>query len=367
VTNPQTGEVLAMVGSTDYYDFERDGQVNVTLRPRQPGSSIKPITYALALERGKTPATIINDSPITYHTPGTKPYSPKNYDGKFHGNVTLRRALASSYNVPAVKLLAELGVDNLINKAEKMGVTTWTDRSRFGLSLTLGGGEIKMIDMNKVYGTFANQGLSVDINPILEVTTYEGQVLYRNSCALEGKGCPQTKSLDTKVAAQITDILSDNSARTPAFGPQSILNIPGQQVAVKTGTTNNLRDNWTIGYISDRVVSVWVGNNDNQSMSYVASGITGASPIWNQIIRLTLNQEEAHSFATPENMIRVKICATTGTLPCRECPLIQEELFAKGSEPKRACSSSMFQKEEENNLADPFRDRILDGVTELAN
>ncbi|MEN8253761.1 MAG: PBP1A family penicillin-binding protein, partial [Patescibacteria group bacterium] len=288
ITNPKTGEVLSMVGSKNYFDFEHDGQVNVSLRPRQPGSSIKPITYALALERGKTPSSIIDDSPVTYQIAGSKPYSPNNYDGRFHGKVPLRTALASSYNIPAVKLLAEVGINNMIDKAQEMGISTWDDRSRFGLSLTLGGGEIKMIDMNKVYGSFANMGYSVDINPILEVSTYDGEILYKNTCALEKVACPKKKTLDEKVAAQINSILSDNAARTPAFGPRSIIYIPEAEVAVKTGTTNSLRDNWTIGYTSDRVVSVWVGNNDNTPMSYIASGITGASPIWNDLMRLTL-------------------------------------------------------------------------------
>jgi len=257
--------------------------------------------------------------------------------------VTLRQALASSYNIPAVNLLAKVGVNNMIDLAEKMGITTWTDRQRFGLSLTLGGGEIRMIDMAKVYGTFANQGLTTDLNPILEIKDVKGQTIFRNECTLDNRNCPQTQTLDVRVAAQITDILSDNQARTPAFGPQSVLHIPGQQVAVKTGTTNNLRDNWTIGYTSDRLVATWVGNNDNTSMSYVASGITGASPIWNTITRGLLSEENPHQFALPENLIKVKVCATTNTLPCTGCPVIRDELFVRGTEPNKACNSSYFK------------------------
>ncbi|MBD3279748.1 MAG: hypothetical protein GF390_03485, partial [Candidatus Pacebacteria bacterium] len=189
VTNPQTGEILVMIGSKDYFDFAHDGQVNVTIRPRQPGSSIKPLTYAVALEQGKNPASIIQDSPITYHLAGSPPYSPQNYDGKFHGRVTLREALASSYNVPAVKTLAEVGVNNLIDKAEAMGITTWQDRNRFGLSLTLGGGEVLMTDMATAYSTFANLGETVKLNPFLEIRDYQGELLYRNSCVFEHKGC----------------------------------------------------------------------------------------------------------------------------------------------------------------------------------
>jgi 1A family penicillin-binding protein len=346
VTDPKTGEILAMIGSKDYFDFEHDGQVNVTLRPRQPGSSIKPLTYAIALENGKSPSSIIDDSPITYRSLGSPAYSPKNYDGKFHGKVTLRESLASSYNVPAVKTLAEIGVSNMLDKAELMGIDTWQDRSRFGLSLTLGGGEVKMADMAELYSSFANQGETTLLNPILKIKNYKGETLYRNTCVLDNKGCPQNKTLSPKVAYQISDILSDNQARTPAFGPRSVLHIPDQQVAVKTGTTNNLRDNWTIGYTTEYLTAVWVGNNDNKPMSYVASGVTGASPIWNKIMRLLLDENQPHIFPTPTGLIKVKICAITGTLPCAKCPLIKEELFVPGTEPKQQCSPSWFEKKE---------------------
>ncbi|MBU0578460.1 PBP1A family penicillin-binding protein [Patescibacteria group bacterium] len=370
VTNPQTGEILAMIGSKNYFDFGHDGQVNVTLRPRQPGSSIKPLTYSIALEQGKSPSTIIDDSPITYHSIGSPPYSPKNYDGKFHGKVTLREALASSYNVPAVKTLAEIGVSTMLDKAKIMGIDTWQDRNRFGLSLTLGGGEVTMADMAELYSTFANYGTTVELNPILEIKNYQGEILYRNTCVLENKGCPQNKTLNTKTAYQISDILSDNQARTPAFGPQSVLRIPNQQVAVKTGTTNSLRDNWAIGYTTDYLVAVWVGNNNNSPMSYVASGITGASPIWNQVMRLLLNEDIPHRFALPEGFTRVKICAITGTLPCAGCPKITEELFVPGTEPQTHCSPDWFKKKEEQSPSQnqnpsqnqKNRDQILDGT-----
>src|SRR5579859_7984860 len=232
VTNPQTGEILAMIGSKNYFDFAKDGQVNVTMRPRQPGSSIKPITYSVAFEKGKTPSSTVLDAPVVFNTAGSPPYAPKNYDGKFHGLVTLRTALASSFNIPAVKTLAEVGIDNMIDKAQQMGISTWTDRKRFGLSLTLGSGEVLMTDMAKVYGTFPNHGMTVDLNPLLEVKNYKGEVLYQNSCATDHTGCPATRTLDPLVSYEITDVLSDNNARTPAFGPRSVLYIPGQQVAM---------------------------------------------------------------------------------------------------------------------------------------
>lgn len=350
VTNPKTGEILSMVGGADYYDFIHDGQVNVTLRPRQPGSSIKPLTYATAFEQGKTAASMIDDSPVVYQIPGSKAYAPRNYDGRFHGKVTLREALASSYNIPAVKLLAELGVNTLINKGEILGISTWQARNRFGLSLTLGAGEVLMTDMAQLYSSFANLGYPVEVNPFLEISNYKGEVLYRNNCVLDSSNCYGDLELSPKAAYLITDILSDNKARSSAFGAFSVLNIPNQQVAVKTGTTNSMKDNWTIGYTSDRLVATWVGNNDNTPMSYVASGITGASPIWNKIMLLLLDDKNPHKFAVPENMIKVKICVTTGTLPCGACPRITEEIFVKGTEPQKACSNESFTdfKEGEN-------------------
>jgi membrane carboxypeptidase/penicillin-binding protein len=206
----------------------------------------------------------------------------------------------------------------------------------------LGGGDIKMIEMAKLYSSFSNLGYPVDPQPFLEIKNYKGEVLYKNDCALFSDNCYEEQQLDPRAAYLITDILSDNKARTPAFGANSVLNIKDQQVAVKTGTTNNLRDNWTIGYTSDRLVLVWVGNNDNQSMSYVASGITGASPIWNETIRLTLDDERPHKFATPAGFIKIKVCTSTGTLPCQGCPGISEEVFVVGSEPTKACNPQYF-------------------------
>lgn len=322
ISNPKTGEILSMVGSVNYFDFKNDGQVNVTTRPRQPGSSIKPLTYALAFEAGKSPSTIIEDTPITYQVAGSKPYAPKNYDGKFHGLVTLREALASSYNIPAVKLLAEIGLKNMIDKAEEIGISTWKDRSRFGLSLTLGGGEVLMTEMAELYGSFANQGRKVDLNPILEIKDNQGKVLYQNECASDASKCVYSQVFSPEVAYLITNVLSDNNARTPAFGPMSTLTIKGQEVAVKTGTTNDLRDNWTFGYTTDHVVSVWVGNNDNSRMSYIASGITGASPIWNKLVKINLDEANPHKFEVPENIATGSSCFRAN----------KTDVFVKGKE-----------------------------------
>ncbi len=209
-----------------------------------------------------------------------------------------------------------------------------------------------MTNMAEVYGTFANNGRTTPLNPILEVKDYKGKVIYQNPCTVQAQ-CPGTQTVDPKVAYEITDILSDNNARMPAFGPRSVLYIPGQQVAVKTGTTNNLRDNWSFGYTTDRLVAVWVGNNNNQPMSYVASGITGASPIWNKIMRTQLDEAHPHVFSPPPDLIKVKICAITNTLPCAGCPVITEELFTVGTEPKQACSPNIVWTTPAPNPAQP--------------
>jgi len=319
VTRPATGEILAMVGSANYFDLPNDGNVNVTLRPRQPGSSIKPVNYSIALENGFTAATLLSDTPITYQVAGQPPYSPRNYDGRFHGQVPLRIALASSYNVPAVKVLSAFGVDRMIKRGQDMGITTWDDPSRFGLSLTLGGGEVKMIDMAVVYGTLANLGNRVSLVPILEVKNYKGKVLEKLEISNSQRVLP------ADVAWLLTNILSDNNARTPAFGPRSLLNIVDHpHVAVKTGTTQNLRDNWTLGYTPDFVVSVWVGNNDNTPMSWVASGITGASPIWNRIMTTLIKDRPDVEFPRPESLKRLTVCG-------------REDWFISGTESKVSC------------------------------
>ncbi len=279
VTNPANGEILAMVGSKDYFNTKDDGNVNVTLAQRSPGSSIKVVTYAAVLEKGiATPSAIIDDAPVNFIIPGQPVYSPKNYDNKWHGKVTLRTALGSSYNVPAVKLLSKLGVANLIDFGRKMGIKTWEDESRFGLSLTLGGGEVTMLDMAEVYGTLANNGARLDLNPIISIKNYKGQ-------QLEADRSTGRQVISNKTAQIMTDILSDNTARAPAFGTNSPLVIPNKKVAVKTGTAETKRDNWTIGYTPDYVVAVWVGNNNNSPMSpHLESGSTGAAAIWHEIM-----------------------------------------------------------------------------------
>jgi len=332
VTNPKTGEILAMVGSKDYFAKDIDGNVNVTISERQPGSSIKPITYSIALENGFTPATLLDDSPITYQIPGQSPYSPQNYDRSFHGKVPLRIALGSSYNVPAVKILASFGVQKMIERGKEMGITSWNNSSNYGLSLTLGGGEVKMIDLAAVYGTIANNGKKINLNPILFIKDSRSKII-EETIFEEGK-----QVIKPETAFLLSYILSDNSSRTPAFGANSLLNIRDREVAVKTGTTQNLRDNWTIGYTPSFLTAVWVGNNNGSSMSYVASGITGASPIWRKVMDVILKNTDKESFNIPGNVIQIPICQTTASLPCQNCPVIRNEYFIIGTEPKTHCN-----------------------------
>lgn len=300
ITDAKTGEILAMVGSKDYYD-PKIGNYNVTLALRQPGSSIKPITYAAAFKKGYSPGTILLDTPTTFKN-AWEVYTPINYDGKFHGAVTIRTALGSSYNVPAVKMLYMIGIPEMIQTARDLGITTFENPSRYGWSLTLGGGEIKMIDMITAYGTFAQMGVRKEATGILKVIDSEGKVLEDNS---ERAG---ERVLSSGIAYLITHILMDNSARSPAFGQSSLLNIANHQVAVKTGTSDNKRDNWTFGYSPEFVVGVWVGNNDNAPMNPIlTSGVTGAAPIWNKLMTILLKDRQFMAFERPSDIAEAMV------------------------------------------------------------
>lgn len=323
VTLPETGEVLAMVGSKDYFAEDEDGNVNVTIRPRQPGSAIKPLNYGLAIEKGKiTAATPLADIPSCFRVAGQPVYCPVNYDTTFHGAIQARFALGSSYNIPAVRVLALNGVEEFVEFASGMGLVTLQDPSRYGLSLTLGGGEVRMVDMATAFGTLANSGIRQDLLVILKVADWKGKVLEEVKIA-EGD-----RILSAGASYIISHILYDNNARSAAFGTSSYLNVAGHpEVSVKTGTTNDRRDNWTIGYNPEVVVAVWVGNNDNKPMSAVASGVTGASPIWNRVVRQALDRIEAgeisahgvsrqkhsHVWPTkPGEVVGTNVCADTG-------------------------------------------------------
>ena len=304
ITNPVTGEILSMVGSKNYFDFAGQGQVNLTTSLRQPGSSIKPLNYALAFEQGKKPSDIIEDKPINIIYSNNKVWSPKNYDGKFHGSVTLKQALANSYNIPSVLILKENGIEAFAAFAKKMGITTWEDQSRYGLSMALGSLEVRMTELATAYSAFANDGVVTPLKLISKVVDNNKNEIYVSGCLPLGDDveysqktntdpCAKKRVINQKTASDITNILSDNQARSSAFGQNSTLNIKGHKVAVKTGTSNDLRDNWTIGYNNNYLVATWVGNNNSQPMSNIASGITGASPIWSSIFNNLLKPKLA--------------------------------------------------------------------------
>jgi 1A family penicillin-binding protein len=337
VTNPATGEILAMVGSKDYFDEKIDGNVNIALALRQPGSSIKPINYAVGLIKGYTGATAFADVPICLPTLENKKYCPVNYDGKWQGIIQMRYALGNSINIPAVKMLKLNGVPAMIATASAMGITTFTEPEKYGLSLTLGGGEVTMLEMAQAYGVFANGGYRINLHPILKITDNHGKVLDDYNpppSPIFGK-----KILPEGVAFIISDILADNNARLLEFGGNSALKIPNQTVSVKTGTTNDLRDNWTIGYTPDYVVATWVGNNDNTPMNNIASGITGAAPIWHDIMVSLLKDKTPHPISRPPTVIQKKVCSISGLIPPPDgtpnrCET-RFEYFIKGTEPYR--------------------------------
>lgn len=297
ITNPQNGDILAMVGSRDYFDPEHDGNVNITTSLRQPGSTIKLVTYALALSEGLTEATIIDDQPLTIRYPGAPSYSPVNYDGKYHGRVPIRIALANSFNIPAVKLAQRFGVEKVVSFGKKMGISSWGTPDNYGVSITLGAAEVSMLDLATVYGVVANEGKKVNLDPILRVVDSDGKVMYEKEVA-------ELQVLDPGVAFILSDILSDNRARSIAFGSNTPLVIDDRKVSVKTGTTDNKRDNWTIGYTPEVLVATWVGNNDNTPLSQaLASGITGAAPMWNKIMNTMIENYGVTEVTPPENIV----------------------------------------------------------------
>ena len=357
VTDPATGEILAMIGSKDYFDEKIDGNVNVTIALRQPGSSIKPINYAVGLIRGYNGATPFIDEPVCFPTNDGKQYCPVNYDGKWHGVIQMRYALGNSINIPAIKMLQLNGVPAMIATAAAMGITTFTEPEKYGLSLTLGGGEVTMLEMTEAYGVLANGGYKIALHPILKIIDSKGKILDDYTpppSPIFGK-----KVLPEGVSFIISDILADNNARILEFGGNSALKITGQTVSVKTGTTNDLRDNWTIGYTPDYVVAAWVGNNDNTPMNSIASGITGAAPIWHDIMTYLLKDKTPHPMTRPTSVIQKRICALSGLIPPTEgtpdhCET-RFEYFIKGTEPNKVDSSTQTVAIDKstNDLAKP--------------
>jgi 1A family penicillin-binding protein len=353
VINPETGEILSMVGSKNFFASDYDGQVNVTTSLLQPGSSFKPFTYVTALKKGYTASTLLMDVPTTFPGGVSQPdYNPVNYDGKFVGPIQVRYALANSRNVPAVKMLAMVGIKDVLQIATDMGINTLPPTAdtlkNVGLSLTLGGGAVKLIDMADAYSAFVNGGQRVDPVAILKVTDVNGKVLEDNH-PLKGK------QVITPDQAFIMDsILSDNAARTPEFGANSALNVPGLNIMVKTGTTNDKRDNWTIGGNDNAMVGVWVGNNDNTPMLNVASGITGAAPIWHAIVVNVMKGKPALSFTPTSNVVTAQVDNISGYAAHDSFPS-RSEFFIKGTEPVGADPVHVLLRlcNSDNKLANP--------------
>lgn len=308
ITEPQSGQIMAMVGSIDYFSNEIDGKYNVTTALRQPGSSIKPLNYAVAIETGKvTAASIVDDSPTCFSQINQKNYCPTNYGGAYHGLNTIRNSLANSFNIGAVKVLKLNTLETFVASASAMGISTFKNASDYGLSLTLGGGEVTMIDMNVAYGVLANMGIRQNLTPILKIVDKNGEILEEYT---ENVG---TRVMSRETGFIIQQILSDDGARSMVFGRGSMLNIKGHpEVAVKTGTTNDMRDNWTIGYTPDYVVTTWVGNNDNSKMGGLVSGTTGAAPIWNKIMTQLLLDKEVKNPVRPAGIVGMYVCNLTG-------------------------------------------------------
>jgi len=328
VLDHHDGAILAMVGSPDYFDVRISGAVNGALALRQPGSAIKPLTYASAFAQGYSPATMMTDVRTSFLTREDTPYVPINYDYRFHGPVSLRRALACSYNVVAVKLLDEIGVERLVSTAHNLGITSLDQVDRQGLALTLGGCEVRLLDLAAAYGAFANGGQKVEPRCIDYVEDAEGRVIYRWEPA------DRERVLDPRVAYLLTDVLSDNRARVAAFGEGGVLEMPFP-AAVKTGTTTDWRDNWTVGYSTERVVGVWVGNADNESMVGV-SGVSGAAPIWHAVMS-SAHPRPPRPFERPPGLVEVTVCAESGLLPGAACPHRKKELFLAENVPVATC------------------------------
>lgn len=341
---PPTGEILAMVGSVDYNDESIDGEVNMALAERQPGSSFKPFTYLTAFLQGYTPATRIMDVRTVFPNPPEPPYVPENYDRKYHGPQLARYALARSYNIPAVWMMDQVGVKNVIELAHRLGINT-LEKEYYGLSLTLGGGEVRLLDMTYAYSVFANQGImagqpvppdrqrpgfrTLDPVSILQVRNKDGQIIYQYRQ-------PETQRIvDRRYVYLLQDILSDYDARRAAFGRFSkYLELPDRRIAAKTGSTNGWKDAWTLGFAPQLAVGVWVGNADNTPMDQVP-GSRGAAPIFRAIMEyaLTKRGEPVQEFERPPGIVEQEVCLESGLLPTDDCPHRVTEIFVEGTEP----------------------------------
>lgn len=338
VLNPSNGEILALVGSADYFDDSIDGALDMAISPRQTGSAFKPFVYALALDPARadawTAATPILDVSTTFTLRDGTSYIPVNYDGFEHGIVPVREALGSSLNIPAVKALQHVGIENTINLAQRLGITSLGDAGKYDLSLVLGGGQISLLELSTAYATLANNGYYTGYVSIMDIHDADDHLLYTP------ESNPPLQILDPRVVWLISDILSDDSARSTGFGLNSTLKLD-RTVAVKTGTTTNFHDNWTIGYTPDLVVGVWVGNSGYEAMHNV-TGLTGAAPIWYEVMRGLLEGRPDHPFARPDGLIQLTVCDLSGLLPTSACPNQYKEWFIVGTEPTQ--TDSIYQQ-----------------------
>lgn len=362
VIEPHSGEVLAMLGSPDYFNPRIDGAVNATVATRQPGSSIKPLTYAAAFDPDiaarygydpLTAASMLVDVRTAFTTQEGQPYAPANYDRTWRGPVLMRPSLAGSYNLIAVKVLEHIGLDTLVDVSRQAGITTF-DNKNFGLALTLGGGEVKLLELTAAYGPFVNGGRSIEPVTIQRITDHTGKIIY----SLPPDVNPGEQIMDPRTAYLITDILSDNYARRTTFGDASPLRL-SRPAAAKTGTTQDWRDNWTIGYTPDLMVGVWVGNADNEPMRNV-SGVTGAAPIWRDLMEALHKGHPVREFAVPDGLVEKEVCGINGRIPLPNanfnlqansfegelttlqtaqyavaCPHVITEKFIPGTEPRQ--------------------------------
>lgn len=336
-------EILSMVGSKDFFDDRHDGQVNGAISLRQPGSTLKPFTYGLALERGMTAAEILEDRDVHFPTPEGS-YSPRNYDKKFHGMVRLRQALACSYNVPAVSLLEKLGPDLLYQKLKQLDFDSLEKSPKhYGVGLTLGNGEVSLLELTRAYSALARGGLYIGERTMLKYIDTDGKEIPLD---VQRK---TRRIFSPQIAFILTNILSDRDARVPAFGYISPLNLPFD-CAVKTGTTVDFRDNWTVGYTPRYTVGVWVGNFDATSMHNI-SGVTGCGPLFKDIMLLLENKKSWIRFAKAEKVMKLKICPLSGNLATEYCPGTIEDIFIEGTEPKEFCHIHSAHRKPEDLLA----------------
>lgn len=310
--DPKNGDIVSMVGSVDYFDTENDGNVNVAIRPRSPGSSFKPIVYATLLKKGFTTETMLADVPIDFGT-ADKAYKPFNFDKRFNGPVTVRQALARSLNIPAVEALYLAGLNDTLSLARDMGFTSLTDPVRYGLSLALGGGEVRLVDSVSAFSVFASEGLRRPSRSILKIDDASGRNLYDAS----KEQAVETRVLEAEIARQVTDILSDNNARTPTFGAGSPLQMGARPVAAKTGTAQDFRDGWTVGFTPSLVAGVWVGNNDNTPITRKEDGVVVAAPIWNNFMKTVLANTPIERFTKPR-AIETNDQVLRGKLPTKK-------------------------------------------------